>query len=364
MSPILPRLRMLLAGLAASLLVAVVYAAPLPALNIDIKQTSVSGISSGGFMAVQFQVAHSSIIKGAGIIAAGPWNCAQGDVMTATTKCSCTLPTGVCQVSATSTNVPSLVSATRQAAAKGLIDDPVNLTGQKVYTFAGGKDGTVPKPVVVQLGDYYRAFGLPLSSLSAVVKAEAGHTMPTMDYGVACGITGEPYIGQCGVDGARDILAWIYGPLKARQAATPKGKFIQFDQKPYEPSTGWFSFAKTGLDSTGWLYVPEACAKGQACRLHIAFHGCKQGQSYLPLTLVGGGSDLYYGTTFVKHAGYDAWADENKLVILFPQAVSTWNNPNGCWDWWGYTDGHYADKQGIQIRALKSMVDRLSSGAH
>ena len=337
---------------------------PLPALNIDIKQTSVSGVSSGGYLAVQFQVAHSSIVKGAGIIAAGPWDCAQGDVVTATTKCSCTLePTSsTCKVSAASTNVPALVAATRQAAAKGLIDDPANLARQRVYTFAGGKDGTVPKPVVAQLGDYYRAMGLPHAALNAVVKAEAGHTMPTVDFGEACGVTGEPYIGQCGVDGARDILSWIYGPLKARQAGTPRGKFVQFDQRPYQPKLGWFS--KTGMDDSGWLYVPEACAKGQPCRLHIALHGCRQGQSYLPLTLVGGGSDMYYGVTFVKHAGYDTWADENHLVILFPQAVTTWNNPNGCWDWWGYTDAHYADTQGVQIRALRAMADRLSSGAH
>jgi hypothetical protein len=33
--------------------------ANLPALNIDINQTSVSGLSSGGYMAVQFHVAFS-----------------------------------------------------------------------------------------------------------------------------------------------------------------------------------------------------------------------------------------------------------------------------------------------------------------
>ena len=38
----------------------------LPALNIDIQETSVSGLSSGGFFAVQMQVAYSSILKGAG----------------------------------------------------------------------------------------------------------------------------------------------------------------------------------------------------------------------------------------------------------------------------------------------------------
>ena len=84
---------------------------PLPALNIDTPETSVSGLSSGGFMAVQFQVSHSSIVKGAGIVAAGPYFCARNDVVTATTKCSCTLDPGhqFCAVTPTSADVPGLV---------------------------------------------------------------------------------------------------------------------------------------------------------------------------------------------------------------------------------------------------------------
>ena len=62
----------------------------LPAFNVDIKETSVSGVSSGGFMAVQFDVAYSSILRGAGIIAGGPYFCPHGNVNTATTICSCT----------------------------------------------------------------------------------------------------------------------------------------------------------------------------------------------------------------------------------------------------------------------------------
>jgi hypothetical protein len=43
----------------------------------DIAQTSVSGISSGAYLAVQFHVAHSNIVRGAGIIAGGPYYCAE-----------------------------------------------------------------------------------------------------------------------------------------------------------------------------------------------------------------------------------------------------------------------------------------------
>ena len=49
-------------------------------LKIDADKVSVSGISSGGFMAHQFHVAHSGNLMGVGIIAGGPYHCAQGDV--------------------------------------------------------------------------------------------------------------------------------------------------------------------------------------------------------------------------------------------------------------------------------------------
>ena len=47
-------------------------AVPLPALGADLEATSVSGLSSGAFMASQFHIAHSRIVVGAGIVAGGP----------------------------------------------------------------------------------------------------------------------------------------------------------------------------------------------------------------------------------------------------------------------------------------------------
>jgi poly(3-hydroxybutyrate) depolymerase len=338
----------------------------LPALNIAIRETSVSGLSSGGFMAVQFQIAHSSIVKGAGIVAGGPYFCAQNSVFTATTKCSCTLDFGneLCAVTPTSADVTALVEATGRFAHDGLIDDPANIAHQRVFTFSGGKDKTVPAPVVAQLQEYFTALGLPTKNLSASSLANAGHGMPTKSFGASCATTAEPYMNKCQFDAAGKILNWIYGPLKPARTGALQGHFVQFDQTPYLPK-GSELLWNTGMDSSGWLYVPDACVKkGVQCRLHIALHGCKQGQSYLPLEPVSG-DGIYYGTTFVKHSGYDAWADTNKLVVLYPQAVSVpLTNPNGCWDWWGYTDPHYADKRGVQIGALRAMVDRLSAGAH
>ena len=49
----------------------------LPKLGADIAATSVSGLSSGAYMAGQIGVAHSKDIKGAGIVAGRPYACAE-----------------------------------------------------------------------------------------------------------------------------------------------------------------------------------------------------------------------------------------------------------------------------------------------
>ncbi len=356
-----------LAMLSASSFADSTHSPPLPALNIDITQTSVSGLSSGGFMAVQIGIAYSSIIKGVGVVAGGPYYCSQDSALIATTKCSCTiLPASACAVTPASTDVPKLVSFTKASSASHRIDNVANVVAQRVITISGASDATVPPPVVTQLQAYYAALGVPAQNLSKIELDNAGHTMPTMNYGVACDKTESPFIGKCHVDGAKEILGWIYGPgaLAPPAASTKKGRYMRFDQTRYLPADHPSGFTwTTGMDTTGWLYVPAACDAGQPCRLHIVLHGCEQGQDYLPLKSPPGGG-LLFGTTFVRHAGYAQWADNNRIVVLFPQAVSIPGlNPDGCWDWWGYTGDHFADQQGVQLRTIRNMIDRLVSGA-
>jgi poly(3-hydroxybutyrate) depolymerase len=97
--------------------------------------------------------------------------------------------------------------------------------------------------------------------------------------------------------------------------------------------------------------LPPGCDgnNAQGCRLHVAFHGCLQDLDDI-------------GMTFVRRAGYNAWADSNRLLILYPQAAAIYpfSNPNACWDWFAYDDTRYAQKNGRQMAAVKRMVDRLT----
>ena len=47
--------------------------------------------------------------------------------------------------------------------------------------------------------------------------------------------------------------------------------------------------------------------------------------------------------------------------ILFPQIAGSMVNPNGCWDWWGYSDIDYLGKDAPQIAAIWAMAERLAA---
>src|SRR3954454_10952825 len=53
----------------------------------DPHQVSISGLSSGGAMALQYAVAHSSSMIGVGSVAGPAWDCAEGDLAKAMQVC-------------------------------------------------------------------------------------------------------------------------------------------------------------------------------------------------------------------------------------------------------------------------------------
>ena len=174
--------------------------------------------------------------------------------------------------------------------------------------------------------------------------------MVTESAGNACDATSPPYLNDCDYDAAGELLKHLYGALLA-PAAKEGGALRKFDQNPF---AGGDAFAISMADE-GYLYVPKACEAG-GCRVHVAFHGCRQGAEAV-------------GERYVREAGYNRWADANRLLVLYPQAVARYGwglgrwsyimNPRGCWDWWGYTGAGYHTRSGAQIRAVEAMLDRL-----
>ena len=303
----------------------------LPQLNIDKTQTSVSGLSSGGFMAAQLHVAYSATFKkGAGIVAGGPFYCAEGSITNATGRCMAS-PAGI----PTST----LVNTTNTWAGQGSIDPVANLQSSKVYLFSGSIDSTVKTGVMDALKTYYNSF-VPAANVVYKKDIAAEHAMITDDYGSACTTKASPYINDCNFDLAGALLGHLYDALNPRNnAALPAGNFVEFNQSQF--ITGH------GMAPTGWAYIPQACTSGTQCRVHVVLHGCQQN-----VTLV--------QQQYVRNTGYNRWADTNNLVMIYPQTST--QATNSCWDWWGYDSVNYAKKSGPQMAAIKAMVDQVSAG--
>lgn len=41
----------------------------------------------------------------------------------------------------------------------------------------------------------------------------------------------------------------------------------------------------------------------------------------------------YISDTFALHSGYNGLAEENDIIMLYPQVTDSLFNPKGCWDW-------------------------------
>ena len=318
----------------------------LPAYNVDKSQTTVSGLSSGGFMANQLGIAYSSLFKGVGVFAAGPYMCAGLSNYTA------------CMYNATisSTALANMQNRIDSWSASGAIDSKANIANQKVYLFIGTSDTTVGQNPTTALKTQYTNNGVPAANLEHVVRSGASHTFPT-DFDSTgnngCGSAASPYISNCSYDGAKAVLQKFYGTLNPRNNAPAAGNYIQFNQSEFT--------SNPGMATTGWAYVPANCTSGSQCKVHVALHGCQQSTDKI-------------GDRFVKNTGYSRWADTNSIIVLFPQtktdntsrqtaASGSLANPNACWDWIGWYGGNFAQKAGSQMAAIKAMVDRVSSGS-
>jgi poly(3-hydroxybutyrate) depolymerase len=307
--------------------------AKLPALGADPARISTSGLSSGGFMALQYSVAFSATTMGVGVVAGGPYNCAyvtHGGVA----ACMQGEPVGA-----------DSYDAAVYFAALGQIDPIDQLKSQKVYLFSGTKDKRVRQTVVDAVRDFFSAAGTPAKNVQYLQNVPAGHAFISVNFGAACGTTATPYVDECSVGGAPydqpgAILRQIYGTLLPR-AASLSASPTQFDQTE-------FALPLAGMSNIGYAYVPASCAAASAgCAAHIVFHGCEQNAGAV-------------GDAIYSRLGYNEWADANGVIVLYPQVDrSAILNPEGCWDWWGYTGPNFQTRSGLQLVAVRAMVERL-----
>ena len=113
----------------------------LGAYPVDPAQVSVSGISSGAFMANQLHIAHSADIMGAGLIAGGLYGCAVLHPTDDGVEALASQATGPCMSAPfLLEDVAFYAGLVKTLAERGAIDPPANLARSRVYIFTGGAD--------------------------------------------------------------------------------------------------------------------------------------------------------------------------------------------------------------------------------
>lgn len=310
----------------------------MPLVSIKEDDITVSGISAGGFAAVQLHVAFSKTFRGAGIVAGGPFWCAQNNIVEALTAC---------MADGNLISSDYLVQIVRNTAATGFADDPSHLLNDRVWLFSGTKDTVVDTDVVRKAQRVYQEFlRNPEEQMHLEANIQAEHSMITLAYGNKCGFLGEPYLNLCRYDGAGAILQYLFhNSLTPPSNRTMRGTIHSFSQAAFYGNE--LLGAAVGMAPKGYVYVPPQCANAsQACPLHVALHGCLMTSKDI-------------GQKFVLHSGYIPWADENGFIVMFPQAMANLLNPKGCFDWWGYAGTAYASNVGTQTLGIKWMMEAL-----
>lgn len=361
-------------------------ATALPAIG-DPDKVSISGISSGAAMAVQYAVAHSRTVTGVGAIAGPGWGCAQGRISQAVNACMCVRDAP-----------PTTLHQARQFASAGAIDHLMSGKPQRLsraFVFHSPDDATV-KAAAGEVGmAFLRDFiGQPPTvdrGNASDGSDHAGHGILSPEGSDSCeaGLHDSSYVRHCGgKDNARDLLRALFPEvpfdLGQRVDDIPDSELQPFDQTPFidevtaaspyiAPDTLWLYFwpyrsdrrDRLDMATTGYLYVPPVCrTAGTRCGVHVALHGCKQDVK-----------------AFARTTGYKHWAQLYRLIIVYPAvkqsdqpvsescaagavptvADSAWiqPNPNGCWDWWGYLDGNDRTRYLTQAAPQMQVIERI-----
>ena len=314
----------------AALVASTAVASPTLELNIDHDRVTVSGISAGGQMAHQLHIAYPEVFSGAGIIAGGPFGCAEGSLATAMTRCMGSVQ-GELPIARFAEEIRSAARAGKLGETSALVDDPV-------WVFHGVLDETVSVELSDAVVTLYGEF-MPSKYIHYVNDVQVAHTFPTRGHGNECTSTASPFIGDCDYDAAGELLQHLYGKLEV-PGTKIKAELIE---------TILPGAVAAGLLEKAYLFIPSACNDTeQSCKAHLVLHGCAQSTAQIE-------------TVFIEQSGYLPWAEANNIVLAFPQVAPAVANPIACWDWWGYTGVSYRWRDGAQMKVLADWMQELSN---
>jgi hypothetical protein len=217
-------------------------------LNLDLTKVGVSGLSSGGYMANQFHIAYSDWVDKVGIVAAGPYYCAQNSIKTAL---------GQCVNKSTDATSHNLTQQAKTYASQHKIAALDNLKQSKVWLLRGTKDAKIHSEVAAALHTQYLMWIEP-KHVEYISHLPFAHHFPTLTYGSKCNASDTPFLGHCDYDAAGAMLSFLHADLQPRNAQ-PQGKLEAINQQSLGGEQA------TSLAEQGYVYIPKSCQTGESC---------------------------------------------------------------------------------------------------
>ena len=375
------------------------------------RKVSVSGVSSGAYMAAQLQVAYSKTFMGVGSIAGGPYFCAENMTDITAIKLKCMAGVGI---------IPDDYEPYRDKAIElskdGKIDDVSNLGRSKVFIFNSAEDQVINPGLGYLSVLFFEYFSdapgnnvLALNGIPGYPGYTVAHGMPTMlkeydeyldyvDQGFPCAPANsqqypwfpnelyrgnDPWLYHCpypneyepitdGYSMTREVLNHIYGDIS--DSTEPVGEITSYEQLQFvdDPQIKTVDdLHKHGIGETLYVYTPSACKEdpGQCDKLHVALHGCQQFPEWSFTGKEGSekaGEKIQFDDLFYN-GPFNGLAEANDMVVLYPQAYNIGTaqddiNPYGCWEFWPFYEEdkeNYYTQEGVEMRMIKAMVDQF-----
>lgn len=346
-SPLLKKLAMLMvlfstAGIAGATWSSGTGAGQLPAA--DPARVAVTGISSGAFMATQVQLAYPELFPRAAMLAGGPYDCA-------VIVRNCLAPSEV-----SDTQMAYILDRVKTNVSRGLLGNPGNLQNGIAYVLYGTSDNVVGTAIAGSVTQFYKKLQLIYDLKGLAISEDIGdfgHTFPTylsppnlpVNYPLGhddCRKPIAPYLGHCNFDAAKAILQHLYPEASAgEEPADTSGALLTVDASTLGETAGAF------IDDKAYAYVPSACNKDGSCGLLVVLHGCNQSRETI-------------GETFVRNVGFNRWAADYHVIVVYPQTQVADGNYGGCWDWLGYTGENFDTRLGPQMRFIADIVKGMA----
>ncbi len=305
---------------------------------------TISGISSGGFMAVQMATLYPEQISGVGSVAGGFYFCAGNSYFNSQS----------CMKNPKNAKLPSIDVVLKNSQQKSYL----SWQNQRAYIYQGTADAVVNIDMLAQLEKYYvDILKFDVSHVKKVT-GTGNHNFPTNnDHLMSCDQLKNPYIADCDFDLAGDMLSFLIGHQLSIAPPKDENLFIvdqNLDRKNIVNETLVYTPASS-LAGYGYLYASDFCLSNpQQCHLHVALHGCDM-NDYVSLSL----------KKFVLQSGFLNYAEKNQMMILFPQTnISLFNNPYNpkrCWDWFGSTGLRYATRDGVEPLWLHQFIKLIKT---